>query len=199
MSGTLLLVAASMVWGVVHSLLASHAAKNLSVRWLGQANNDRFYRFGYNVFSVLSFLPVLALLVLQPDQPLYNLPAPWLYLALLGQGLAVVALIVGVLQTGVWEFIGLSQLLRAGQPDSARLTTSGLYRYVRHPLYTAGLVFIWLTPAMTVNRLALWLILSLYLVIGAMFEERKLLREFGQQYADYKARTPMLIPWPFGR
>lgn len=198
MSGTLLLVAASIVWGVVHSLLASHAAKNLSVRWLGQANNDRFYRFGYNVFSVLSFLPVLALLVLLPDQPLYNLPAPWLYLALLGQGLAVVALIVGVLQTGVWEFVGLSQLLRTSQPDPARLTTSGLYRYVRHPLYTAGLVFIWLTPAMTVNRLALWLILSLYLVIGAMFEERKLLREFGQQYADYKARTPMLIPWPFG-
>ena len=70
----------------------------------------------------------------------------------------------------------------------------GLYRWVRHPLYTAGLVFIWLTPVMTVNLLAMNLGLTIYIVLGAMFEERKLLHEFGQAYADYQRRTPMLIP-----
>ncbi|PKN91523.1 MAG: hypothetical protein CVU44_19400 [Chloroflexi bacterium HGW-Chloroflexi-6] len=198
MNGTLLLVAASAIWGVVHSLLASHAAKDLSTRTFGPAATGRFYRFGYNIFSVISFLPVLALLVILPDQPLYSIPAPWLYLSLLGQALAVVALVVGVIQTGVWEFIGLSQLIRAENAEKAQLTTSGLYHYVRHPLYSAGLVFIWLTPAMTLNRLALWIVMSLYLIIGAIFEERKLLRDFGQQYAEYKTRTPMLIPRLFG-
>jgi protein-S-isoprenylcysteine O-methyltransferase Ste14 len=52
---------------------------------------------------------------------------------------------------------------------------------------------------MTLNRLILWSIFSLYLVIGAYFEEQKLLREFGQEYAEYQAKTPMLIPRLFGR
>jgi protein-S-isoprenylcysteine O-methyltransferase Ste14 len=42
--------------------------------------------------------------------------------------------------------------------------------------------------------MALNLSLSLYLVIGALFEERKLLQEFGEDYAAYQDRTPMLFP-----
>lgn len=194
MNGTLLLVSASILWGVVHSLTASHRAKAFAARFLGESSARRFYRFGYNLFSVITFLPILALLVLLPDQLLYRIPTPWLYLTLLGQALSVIALVVGVLQTGALEFIGLRQLLDPARPEAASLTTHGLYRYVRHPLYTAGLVFLWLTPEMTLNRLALWIVFSLYLVIGAYFEERKLLRDFGQQYADYKAQTSMLIP-----
>jgi protein-S-isoprenylcysteine O-methyltransferase Ste14 len=33
-----------------------------------------------------------------------------------------------------------------------------------------------------------------YVLVGAYFEERKLRREFGAQYAAYQAVTPMLIP-----
>lgn len=194
MNGTLLLVSASILWGVVHSLTASHRAKAFATRFFGESTAQRFYRFGYNLFSVITFLPILALLVLLPDQFLYRIPAPWLFLTLLGQALAVIALVAGVLQTGALEFIGLRQLIAPSRAEVASLTTHGLYRYVRHPLYTAGLVFLWLTPEMTLNRLALWIVFSLYLVIGAYFEERKLLRDFGQQYADYKAKTPMLIP-----
>jgi protein-S-isoprenylcysteine O-methyltransferase Ste14 len=36
---------------------------------------------------------------------------------------------------------------------------------------------------------------TIYILIGAYFEERKLSREFGAAYADYKSKTPMLIPW----
>jgi len=81
-----------------------------------------------------------------------------------------------------------------GDSKPADLVTTGLYGYVRHPLYSAGLVFIWFSPEMTVNRLVLWIVFSFYLLIGAWFEERKLLRDFGSTYAEYKARTPMLIP-----
>ena len=68
-------------------------------------------------------------------------------------------------------------------------------RWVRHPLYTVGLIFIWLLTEMTVNRLALNIGLSLYLVVGALYEERKLVLEFGQAYQEYREQTPMLIPW----
>jgi protein-S-isoprenylcysteine O-methyltransferase Ste14 len=61
-------------------------------------------------------------------------------------------------------------------------------------LYTAGLLIIWLIPVMTWNLLALIIGLTAYILIGIYFEERKLLQEFGDDYAEYRRHTPMLIP-----
>jgi protein-S-isoprenylcysteine O-methyltransferase Ste14 len=47
---------------------------------------------------------------------------------------------------------------------------------------------------MTRNLLALNVGLTLYLILGAIYEERKLVREFGEQYTRYQERVPMLIP-----
>jgi protein-S-isoprenylcysteine O-methyltransferase Ste14 len=80
------------------------------------------------------------------------------------------------------------------EEDAGQLVTHGLYRVVRHPLYTFSLLFLWLTPTMSVNSLTLYLGATLYILVGAYFEERKLLRDFGTAYADYKRKTPMLIP-----
>ena len=102
-------------------------------------------------------------------------------------------LVVGVLQTGALAFIGLKQLFE-GEERSFHLVTHGLYRWVRHPLYSAGLFFIWLMPVMSVNLLIVVLSATFYIVMGAFFEERKLEREYGAAYTEYKAATPMFIP-----
>jgi protein-S-isoprenylcysteine O-methyltransferase Ste14 len=44
------------------------------------------------------------------------------------------------------------------------------------------------------NLLALNLGLTAYILIGAYFEERKLMLEFGESYAEYREHTPMHIP-----
>ncbi|NCP88374.1 MAG: hypothetical protein CO094_08175 [Anaerolineae bacterium CG_4_9_14_3_um_filter_57_17] len=191
-TGTIFLIIASTLWGVVHSALASHGFKAWVGRLAGAAAFRRLYRFSYNLFSIASFFPILAALTVLPDQTLYAIPAPWVYFTSVLQGLAAMTLIAGVMQTDPWDFAGLKQL--GGGAESATLITSGLYAWVRHPLYSAGLVFIWLTPQMTVNRLTLWSILSIYILIGAWFEERKLRRDFGEDYAQYQAKTPMFIP-----
>ncbi|MGH2606675.1 MAG: methyltransferase family protein, partial [Anaerolineales bacterium] len=91
----------------------------------------------------------------------------------------------------------LRQLM--GEENSAppRLVRHGLYRWVRHPLYTCALVFLWLTPVMTMSLLALYLGLSAYLVVGSVFEERRLVAEFGEAYREYQRQVPRLVP--FGR
>jgi protein-S-isoprenylcysteine O-methyltransferase Ste14 len=38
------------------------------------------------------------------------------------------------------------------------------------------------------------IVLTIYLVVGAYYEERKLVREFGEAYTSYQQKTPMLIP-----
>ena len=158
-----------------------------------------YYRLAYNIFSLISFIPILWLMVVLPDRVLYRIPAPWTFLTLAGQLLAVGILIIGVLQTGALSFVGFRQLLE-GKERPSQLVTSGLYRWVRHPLYAAGLLFIWLTPVVSRNTLVVMVAATVYIILGALFEERKLEREFGQAYAEYKASTPMLIPGlKFGR
>jgi protein-S-isoprenylcysteine O-methyltransferase Ste14 len=186
------LILAVLVWGVVHSLTASLEAKEWVHRVLGDTG-ARFYRLAYNLFSVISFLPVLWLMAILPDRVLYQIPAPWVYLSLIGQLAAVVVLVVGVLQTGAFSFVGLRQVIE-GKQQEPKLVKDGLYRWVRHPLYTAGLLFIWLTPVMSVNSLIVIVSATIYIIVGAVFEERKLEREFGSAYVEYKAVTPMLIP-----
>ena len=193
-----LILLAVAVYGFVHSLLATFWAKARAREWIGPGA-DRWYRLFYNVFSIVTLLPVLALPAVLPDAPLYTIPPPWVYLSTAGQLLAVAMLAVGVMQTGVWRFLGLQQVLEPGKVEPPRLVTGGLYRYMRHPLYTAGLLFIWLIPAKTVNLLALNIGLTAYLIVGALYEERKLAREFGQIYNLYRERTPMLIPGLRGR
>jgi len=180
------------LWGLVHSILASQAAKTWFRRLFGDGAT-RFYRFAYNIFSVVSLLPALWLMVLLPDRALYRIPAPWLYLTLAGQVVAILMEVVGVLQTDTLAFIGLRQLFK-GEEESGALVVHGLYRWVRHPLYTGGLLFIWLTPIMTTNTLILFSAATIYIIVGAYFEERKLMREYGEAYAAYKAVTPMLLP-----
>jgi methanethiol S-methyltransferase len=188
-----IILLAVCIYGLIHSLLASFQAKAQARHWFGPAT-ERWFRLAYNLIALVTLLPVLALPVLLIDQPLYRIPFPWILLTLTLQALAGVVLLVGIKQTGSSSFIGFRQLLVPEDTIPPRLVTDGLYRYVRHPLYSAGLVILWLTPVMTCNLLALDIGLTVYILIGAYFEERKLQREFGATYTEYKSRTPMLIP-----
>ncbi len=189
----LIILVSTLLYGAVHSLLAALETKALARQWFGK-HTDRWYRLFFNLFGFVSFLPVLALPPLLPDTTLYHLPPPWLYLTIAGQIGAVIMLVVGVLQTDTLSFLGIRQLTMPQSLKEEKLVISGLYRWVRHPLYTAGLLFMWLMPVMTVNWLTLYLGVTIYLVVGAMFEERKLLKAFGREYENYRKRTPMLIP-----
>jgi hypothetical protein len=95
-------------------------------------------------------------------------------------------------------FLGLSQIkarLRGEkQPDKPKkLKTSGALAIVRHPYYTAGLILIWSRP-MNMTDFDITLILTAYFILGYLNEERKLIREFGDDYIKYRRNVPALIP-----
>ncbi|GAB4536998.1 MAG: isoprenylcysteine carboxylmethyltransferase family protein [Anaerolineales bacterium] len=195
MRSPVLIFLALTLYGLLHSLLAANAAKRGAHRLLGRMVVARLYRLTYTLFAVLSFLPVLYLMWILPDAPLYHIPETWVWVCYTLQlaGLALGAWSLAV--TDVSAFIGLRQLMAtAPERDVERLTVDGPYAWVRHPMYTGTLLFLWGAPAMTVNRLAFVLGITLYFIIGGYFEERKLLTQFGEDYAAYRRRTPMLLP-----
>jgi protein-S-isoprenylcysteine O-methyltransferase Ste14 len=77
-----------------------------------------------------------------------------------------------------------------------KVVTTGVYSIVRHPQYLGGLLahigFSFLLSG-------LYSLLSTPLVVAVVYfisrkEETELTREFGQEYLDYKKKTPMLLP-----
>ena len=131
---------------------------------------------------------------LLPNRELYSVPAPWSYIMQAVQAIALILLAITVLQTDALDFLGLRQPFVDSKTDTPNLVITGLYKYVRHPLYSAAILLLLFSPAMSQNGLALYISISLYFIIGAGFEERKLEKFFGEDYARYKARTPFLIP-----
>ncbi|MGB8330395.1 MAG: hypothetical protein WCE62_09730, partial [Polyangiales bacterium] len=73
-----------------------------------------------------------------------------------------------------------------------------LYRLVRHPIQLGILIGIWAAPLMTVGHFVFAAAMSAYVFVGLFFEERDLVRQFGQRYLAYRQSVPKLIPhlWP---
>jgi len=188
---TIILGGAVALWAVVHSWLASTKIKELARTWLG-ARAARVYRLAYNVVSVLTLAPIALMMRSLPDRFLYRVHVPWAFLLVGGQAVIVFLLVLALLQTDTLYFAGISQLL--ARKTSSGMVTTGFYRLVRHPLYLFGLLILWLTPFMTLNQLTVNIVLTTYLFIGPILEERRLVQEFGAAYEDYRARTPMMIP-----
>ncbi len=183
------------IFGVLHSTLASSRVKSWAAHTLGEWAK-KYYRLGYVVFAGISSLAYFSTYLLFPDKTLYRVPAPWLYAMLFLQALAAIGFMIALFQTSLLQFSGLATLLGTSSSEE-HLRTNGLYRCTRHPLYLFALIMLWLLPYMSWNLLALALGVTLYTLIGSLLEERRLFAQFGEEYAEYRRRTPWLLPNPF--
>ena len=129
-----------------------------------------------------------------PGNTLYQIPWPWLVFFVLGQYTAIILLIVGFWQSDALQFLGIRQWVKQKDEGTGKLSVQGLYRWVRHPLYSAGLLFVWLVPMMMTSMFLLNLSLTIYILVGIVFEERRLVDEFGENYVQYQQDVPRLFP-----
>jgi protein-S-isoprenylcysteine O-methyltransferase Ste14 len=96
-----------------------------------------------------------------------------------------------------FDLFGLRQVWRHlnGQPQQGlKFVTPVLYRMVRHPLYVGWFFAFWCTPTMTVTHLFFAIMTTAYILIAIQLEERDLM-QMHPEYAEYRSRTPMLIPF----
>lgn len=204
-------LAAFGVFGFLHSTGAREPFKNALARCTSPFFVEHFWRLLYCALSYAALYYGIAELhwARHPQNDVWLIVYPaWLGQVVTILHLGSIALMyVAFLQSDYLEFLGMKQGWRgivallgsAAKPPSLelfgthRLVTSGVYAWVRHPLMVGGLLFL-VTSGPSLNNLVYTLMYAMYMVIGGYYEERRLLRIFGQHYARYQAQVGAFVP-----
>jgi len=174
------------LFGLLHSLMAANPVKAaLYERGIG----IQAYRLTYSLLAIVLTGAWLVFVHLLPDVPLYRLEGwqNWLML-----GLQITGLIIAVFSFRAFDagmFLGFKTMPEDGEPFHEQ----GVYRLIRHPMYSGVMLALLASPVQTLNSFNLTLVICLYFIIGSRFEERRMLAEH-PQYADYRRRVRAFIP-----
>jgi len=148
----------------------------------------------YNLFATLHILICLgAGWYWYRDAAPIVLPAyvSWIQILLLMAGMVV--LVYSLKQYDLGLFSGAKQVKDKTLADE-KLQTGGVHRFVRHPLYSGLFLLLWGMASSAFGfATAIWG--SLYLVLGTMSEERKLISQYGAEYERYRKTVPAFVPW----
>jgi Putative protein-S-isoprenylcysteine methyltransferase len=99
---------------------------------------------------------------------------------------------------------GIYHLLQGGKPEirgnietTTNLVTYGIYKYIRHPLYSSlillGAVTLIKNPSLLAT--SLFSVATVFLYTTARTEEKENILKFGRDYAVYMKRTSMFFPF----
>ncbi len=183
-----------LAYGLLHSLLASTRFNALLTAFL--PGQKRYFRLVYNLLAIGLLVALGAFTLRQPS--IFFFQPNW-YTALLAFGCLAAGGAIGIAAFRHYsgaEFIGITHLKNREEPKPETLVTSGLNARVRHPLYSAtvllltGICLLW--PCENIVSAAAGLLL--YLPMGIYWEELKLLKMYGDAYAQYQQQVKRLIP-----
>ena len=130
----------------------------------------------------------------------------WLYLRheLLGANAVAIALQIAAALLMLWARVtfGRRSFHAAANPTAGGLVTWGPYRYWRHPIYSAVLLFLWsgvLSHGLDPLTITLAVVGTLATIVRVLSEERLLRAEFSGSdgYDAYARRTKRFVPFVF--
>jgi len=180
------------------SFAAGHSLAAGEPEWL-KRRFGRGHRLAYNIFAVVHLVLVVAVgRWVLGDRTAYALPAAvdWLRIAMELAGWAV--LIVALRSYDLGRFAGIRQVREgAAESDPAPepLQTGGLNGVVRHPLYVGAILVLWgLVHDDFTLATATWA--TAYFLIGSRYEERRLHKLYGDDYARYCRAVGGFLPRP---
>lgn len=189
---TIILIFNLLTFAAIHSLTASLPFKRFVRQVLG-SKAEALYLPGYSFITLLTLSPLAYLLYKFPGRVLYKIPSPWRWLMVGGQVIASLAA-SKAFRDAPHRFKLRSQLSGPKTPEATPLNIRGIYQYIRDPFLLSGLVTLLLTPFMTVNLLVIYFFTAIYLYLGSLHWERRLVAQFGDEYLEYQKGVHRIIP-----
>ena len=192
----LYVVLAWIIWCALHSALISITVTEYLKKKFGAW--FRFYRLFFNTVSLVTLIPVVYFSFSMQGAAVFTWGGG---LVMVKYALLVISIslfVAGARHYSMTQFLGMRQIKtnRANRALSAYDTfdSSGILKVIRHPWYTAGILIVWARD-ISQSTFLTNIVINSYFVIGALLEERKLLREFGTRYREYQKHVSMFIPY----
>lgn len=169
----------------------------ITLYWIISAVNISGGHRGSEIFSFIKLIG--SALIIYLPLPFGGSFATQLFSPTLLTGLIGISLCLTGIALMAWSRVHLGRnwsgnvIIQQGH----KLISNGPYKYIRHPIYSGGLLAM-LATAMVVGYIFsfLWVAFCVLGLVMKMREEEKLLSEqFPSEYPLYKKRTKMLVPF----
>lgn len=182
-----------MDWKTVTYYLSTVLLGAIYFQFLREHIHNKVQKSYIQMYEIVSMTIVSALMTLIPISYFcckeYNLEVP--------NYIGIIGVLLIVLSIAILELSYLS-LGRQYSPtlqirENHKLITTGIYAYVRHPMYLAGLImfFSYLCLSPNVVGIAAYVCaMALIYKFRIPYEEKMLVNVFGQEYIDYMNKTP---------
>lgn len=196
MTSYIVLFALWLFWCFVHSALISRSVTTFCEMKLGPL--FRFHRIAYNLFALVTLIPI-ALYERSMESPLvFRWTGPTAAVQVLLIISSLLLFLGGGRHYDGLTFLGLRQIGVGGRRSlltpSGRLEMDGILHVTRHPWYLGAILLVW-SRNLWLSTLITNIILTVYILIGTILEERKLVAEFGDEYRRYQSDVSMLFPF----
>jgi protein-S-isoprenylcysteine O-methyltransferase Ste14 len=147
-----------------------------------------------DLLAIAWAVPMLLYIVYPPWRTWSAIPFPTpIWVMVLGVVLAVLSL---VLLIWTHKTLGVFWTFKLEIRPKHKLVTWGPYSRIRHPMYTASLIFMFATGMVAADWLILVVSVLTLLIIDKRIdgEEKMMLDHFGKNYRDYMLRSRRLLP-----
>ncbi|WP_258105374.1 NnrU family protein [Marinoscillum sp. MHG1-6] len=184
MSSYIPLIIGWTVYLGLHSVFAAEGVKRRIP--LG----EQAYRLIYSTMSTIGLIVLIGLMAVSKSVYFYEQTFVTKYL---GLGLGVWGV---MLMVAAFREISLKSFLGVHPAENKGLVTTGIHAKVRHPIYSGGLLILLGMLISVPSNIVLVSIACIcaYLPIGIHFEEKKLLKDFGDDYREYRKQVKAIIP-----
>ena len=125
---------------------------------------------------------------------LYRIDGGWRWLGWTVQAAGILLTFVAARALDVLDLAGVRPIVDA-RTTHVPLSTSGVFAAVRHPLYFGWTLFVFGAPHMNATRALFAVVSTAYLALAIPWEERALVRTFGEAYEAYRRKTRWKM-WP---
>jgi protein-S-isoprenylcysteine O-methyltransferase Ste14 len=181
------------IFAAQHSIMARPGFKKVWTRIVPESIERSTYVFVSCIVTALLMWQWRGI-----DLALWNVQSPVLRGFLWGLFAAGWLLVpVASLLINHFDLFGTRQVwlyLRGREYQSLPFRTPMVYKQMRHPIYVGWMIAFWATPTMTVGHLLFAAVMTGYICVAVLFEERDLIAYFGEQYQEYRRRVPKFIP-----
>jgi len=193
--GYVYIVLAWVLWCSLHSILISITVTEYLKRKIGEA--FRFYRLFFNTFSLATVVPLFYYSASVQQELIIDWEGPLLVVPYLLKATGIALFIAGGWNYSLSQLLGFNPIrARRGSTslsDADTFIVAGVHKVIRHPWYLGGILIIW-AGDLSLSAILVNIVITSYFVIGTLLEERKLVREFGEQYREYQKNVSMLFP-----